>query len=478
MQLSFLKKLVTFRQDPYEEFVDAFKNSTVSNAIEIAKKMEHTEPLLLVACRLLDMLSNPEDLLKRNLFMISIKRTGIKTCTIWMLYKKGILIKELYRYLNTKSTRDYIYYLSLKEVLLHGHYMLMEKGSVHECIEYLLDNLDDWELYKYALDNKIRLNSRSSTNHEYYLLHILGEKDRASRMLESRTCIEEISTIARLGGLESHPDPVIDCIIELENAGFSYGLLRRAYDVYANQKSFLSVKMVVACLVASKKAELLVLALYISFKHRNEFEQNHEMHVIYMFLCRYFCFYTCVVDTMRLLNIKNIQIVSMSFVWSDILFTKRIGVHSAANRVTAEMSKRICEVNEMIECCVDELRKGIRYLIVSGNLPHAIDAAEHRRSLIGCAVVREMSERKIVASEASNAFCSMLGKSARYLFEKMTKERIPTSESMFLTDKDVQSPDSMDGLLENELCSIDDEVFCVFFKSCMAQSLADRMLEK
>ncbi|TBU16474.1 hypothetical protein CWI42_031080 [Ordospora colligata] len=478
MQLSFLKKLVTFRQDSYAEFVDAFASSTINSAIEIAKKMESTEPLFLVACRLLDVISNPGDLLKKNLFIASIRRTGVKTCTIWMLYKKGILIKELFKYLDTKSTRDYIYYLSLKEVFLHGHYMLMEKGNMHECIEYLLDNLDDWDLYKYALDNGIKLKSRSSINHEYYLLHMLGEEDRASRLIESRTCIEEISRIAQLGSLKSHPDAVINCIIELESVGFSSELLRRAYGVYMNEKSFLSVKMIVACLVAFKKAEMLVLALYISFKHRDEFEQNYEIHVIYMFLCRYFCFYTCVIDTMKLLNIKNVQIVSMSFIWSDILFTRQIETQNITSYEAVEMNKRICEVNEAIECSVDELGKGVRYLITSGNLPHAIDATEYRRSLINCATVREMRERKIAASEASNAFCGMLGKSARYLFEKMTTEKIPTSASMFLTDKDVYTPECLESLFENELCRIDDEAFCMLFKSCMARSLADSRLEK
>ncbi|WEL38246.1 hypothetical protein PFJ87_03g01040 [Encephalitozoon hellem] len=451
-QLDFLKRLVSGQRDLEKEFIQALLGNDVQRSIELGKMLFSRNPMFLVASLLIDFLGSPEDEAKKSLFLESLKSATIKSNLIWMLYKRGLLIEEMHHYVQGISFRDHLYYLILKEACIHGHYRLVGKQGASECIEFLLESLDDWDLYRHALDNGVEVCKKESLNYEYYLLHKLKEKDRAVELLKSRVCFKEIEFIAEMVGLEGHPHEAIDCVIQLMKKGFDEDLLRKAYGIYRKDMSVFNTKMVIAVLVSSRKAPFLVLALYLSFKHRRDFRENYEVFLIFTFLCRYFWFYPYVLKCLESMNVRNAQVPNLSFIWSDILATKGI----------SDDKKRM-EAIDNFQGSIDDLDNSIKYFIIVGNLAHAVDALELRKSIKESVILAELREGRIIGTNSNNSFCHLLGARCSYLFEKMTVGRMPKGKGMFLTDFYVTDSCTLNDVLNNGLFEIEED-FVAFFR--------------
>lgn len=450
-QLDFLRRIVSGQRDLEKEFVQTLLRGDVQKSIELGKMLFSRNPMFLVTSFLIDFLGNPGDETKKNLFLESLKNATIKSNLIWVLYKRGLLIEEMYHYARGISFKDHWYYLVLKEACIHGHHKLLGKKDSLECVEFLLDSLDDWDLYKYALDNKIEVRKRESLNYEYYLLHKLKEKDRAVELLKSRTCFREIEFIAEMIGLESHPHEAIDCVIQLMRRGFDEDLLRKAYEVYRKDTSVFNTKVVIAILISSRKASFLALALYLSFRHRNTYQGNYEMFLIFTFLCRYFWFYPYVLKCLESMGVKNAQMPNLSFIWSDILITKGI-----------KDEKRMRGAISNFQESIDDLDNSIKYFIIVGNLAHAVDALELRKSVEESVILSELKESRIIGTNCNNSFHHLLGARCSYLFEKMTVGKMPRGRGMFLTDFYVSDSCTLDEVLNNGLWKIEED-FVAFF---------------
>ncbi|ADM11229.1 uncharacterized protein Eint_030850 [Encephalitozoon intestinalis ATCC 50506] len=451
-QLGFLKRLVSGQRDLEKTFVEKLLAGDIQDSIELGRMLFPRNPMFLMTSLLLDFLGSPEDEAKKNLLLQSLKNSTIKSNLIWMLYKRGLLIKEMDHYVQRIVFKDFLYYLTLKEAYIHGHPKLLGKETDLECMAFLLDHLDDWDLYQHALNNNIELPRRESLNYEYYLLHRFKEKDKAIELLRSRICFKEIEFISGMVGLENHPDGTIDCLIQLARKGFDEEVLRRAYEIYTKNKSVLNTKMIIAVLISSRKASYLGLALYLSFKHRKDFPENYEIFLIFVFLCRYFCFYPHVLKCLDLMNVRNAQVPNLSFIWSDILFAKGI-----------EDNWKRKEAIDNIQECVNDLNKSIKYFISVGNLAHVVDAIDLARSLKESVILLELKERKIIGTNASNSFHSLLGTRCSYLFEKMTVEKIPKGKCMFLTDFYVSEGCSLEDVKNNGLWNVEED-FIIFFR--------------
>lgn len=455
-QLGFLNGLVPEKRSLEKRFIEMVLQDNTLGAMEIAERLIPAEPMFLVVSCLLNFLGDPEDGNRRNRFLASLEKIKVKNDLLWMLCKKGLLIEQLQVHIGQIMVKDQLYYLILKETYIKGHHSFLRKGGLLGCAEFLLENLDDWDIYQYALDNNLALRDRKSLNYEYYLLHRSREQDRAIKLLESRTCFKEIKLIADLVELKDHPNETVDCIIQLTRNGFDDGLLERAYDIYRREANLLSVKMVLAVLVSSKRPELLTLALYLSSIHRDVDTRSYEVSLIFMFLCRYFCYYPCVLKLLSELNVKNAQIPNLSFIWSDILLTKNIQDADRRNKFLESMKGSI-----------RDLENGVRHLINAGNISHVIDILALRKSYIGSVVVQEVSEGKITGTNPSNTFLLLLGERCSYVFEKMTVGKLPKGKTVFLTDYYIPSSPQDERLLENDLHNISDESFRSFFRDLL-----------
>lgn len=451
-QLGFLQRFMSGQKSLERDFVEALLGGNSCRAIEAGKALSSRNPMFLVTSLLVDLLASPEDDAKKSLFLRSLERGTVKSNLIWMLYKRGLLIREMHVYVERITFKDHVYYLILKEACIHGHHELLGLGGLRECIEFLLDNLDDWDLYRYALDEGLELRRRETLNYEYYLIHKLREQERAIELLRSRVCFKEIELIAGAVGLRSHPDGAIDCVIQLERSGFSHDLLRRAYEIYRKDMSVFNTKVVIAALVSSRNAVFLGMALCLSFKHRKDHQGNYEIFLVFVFLCRYFCFYPYVVKCLEAMNVKNAQVPNLSFIWSDILIAKG-----------KRDEKRMEEVVDNIKKSVEELENSIKYFVSVGNLAHAVDAVELGRSLLESPILAEMEKGEVCRKSPNNSFLHLLGARGAYLFEKMTVEKIPKGRTMFLTDFYVSGSCTLEEMMSSGLCNIDDE-FKTFFE--------------
>lgn len=450
-QLGFLRGLMSDRRNVEKEFISMILEDRIPEAVELARMFVSKDPTPLVVSCLVSLLRNQRNSDKEE-FLESLKAIKVKSSLVWMLCKRGLLIEELHGYVEKTGVKDYLYYLTLKEIYIHNHHRVLKNGDVLEHAEFLLDNLDDWDIYQYALDNNLRLKDRGTLNYRYYLLHRYKDKGAAIELLRSRLCFKEIKYIVDLVGLQGHPDEAIDCVVQLTCHGFSEGLLERSYRVYKREASLLSTKTLIATLVSSKKIEHLVLALYLSFKHRDIDPSNYEIALVFMFLCRYFCFYPYVLKLFGEMSIKNAQIPNLSFIWSDVMIVRSIGDEDRRRGFLEDMRR-----------LVQDLENGVRYLIAVGNIPHVVDILELRRSIVNSVIAREVSERRIIGTNPMNSFSLLLGNHCSYLFEKMTVDKIPKDRAELLTDHYVQAR-LHDGVLENGLCDVKDENFLCFFR--------------
>lgn len=446
----FLSGLIPERKSLERQFVDMLLEDRITEAVELGKKLASTEPVFLVVSCLISFLDCPEDNDRKTSFLMSLTNTKVRSDLLWMLFRKGLLIEELQTYVREVSVKDHLYYIILKETYINGYHKLLNKGDIRSCAEFLLDNIDDWDIYKYALDNNLDLRNRSSLNYEYYLLHKFKEKDRAARLLESRSCFKEIQYITDLAGLEDHPNGTMDCIVKLNRNGFDDVLLENAYNIYKNETTVLSVKMVIAVLVSSKRSELLTLALYLSFLHKDMDPSNYEISLIFTFLCRYFCFYPCVLRMLKEMDVKNIQLSTLSFIWSDVLIVKNIQDENTKNEFLDDFNSSITDIEN-----------SIKHFVSAGTVSHVIDVLELRKQFLESVVFREVRENRIIGTNPSNSFLHLLGNRCSYMFEKMTVGRVSRDKTPFLTD---HCAFSKEDLLDNRICDIKDEGFRSFFK--------------
>ncbi|ELA41675.1 uncharacterized protein VICG_01308 [Vittaforma corneae ATCC 50505] len=155
----------------------------------------------------------------------------------------------------------------------------------------LLDGIDDFQLYKFAIENSIEITKRSSSNYLWYML-IKGcnigdtSKEAAKELILRTTSFQEIKRILSYYRVEEVGDDRYDIIIRYLSNGFSTDLLRQAFALLSKDQSFITVKIVLALLIASKNENLVVLALYLSQKYH--FETNYEIALVNLHLCRYF----------------------------------------------------------------------------------------------------------------------------------------------------------------------------------------------
>lgn len=449
-QLRFLKNLFPQKQSLDRQLVDLLLEDRIDDAVELGRGAVAANPLLLAMSSLVNLLADPESAAKRILFLASLRRIDVKPTVIWMLCRRGLLVRELQGLVADIRLRDHTYYLILKEILIKGHPELLNMGSRLECAESLLDSIDDWDLYQYALDNSLDLKPRVSLNHEFYLLHRHREQDRAARLLESRLCFREIKEIVGLVDLHRHPAENIDCVVQLVRSGFSEGLLTRAHEVYGRDTNVFNVKTLLAVLISSRKTNLLVLALYLSFLHKDMDPSNYEIQLVFAFLCRYFCFYPQVLQMFQEMKVKNAHVANMAFMWTDILIVRGI--------------RKRNEFVETMKTFVADVDNGLRHLMLVGNLAHAVDALELRKRIVASVVVQEVEEDRIIGNNPSSCFSELLGEHCAYLFEKMTVDRMPRGRSILLTDHYVSAPEYCSDMLENRLCVIDSEAFLTLFR--------------
>ncbi|KAI4291896.1 hypothetical protein PAPHI01_1170 [Pancytospora philotis] len=330
-----------------------------------------------------------------------------------------------------------------------------------KCLDKLIDEIDDFRLYEYALARGLLLSERRSSNYRWYTL--LKDKDMilATKMALNTIDFGELRKILSTTGLESTGQPNYDVLIAYLRRGYSEELLQRMLALYTASPSFINHKILLALLIASRTEKNLVLALYVSF--RTAFTENYEIDLIHLFLSRYFCLCANTLQLMKQLSIKNIQIYNNAFLWSDPMI------------VTGDvMSAQCSSLQRNHEHDLATIEQKIKRFMDTNCLGHAVDLFGLRSALKESTAVREVSELKLRATDPRNQYSDLLGENCSYLFNKLTEGHARSGRSCL--DTLYSSGDGVGAaeLLSNQPIKIESAEFLEFFNNIMQIKKVDR----
>lgn len=274
-------------------------------------------------------------------------------------------------------------------------------------IEKLLDVLDDFELYQFAINRNIRLDERPTANYQWYCLLVDKTPEIATKIILKNTGFPEIAKVLKYCNIRETGCLIYDIAIKYITDGYSSDLLDQAVKILEVDSSFFTVKTTLALLIASRKEENLIAALYLSQKY--SFEVIYEIDLVHLFLCRYFLLFDRLQRKFTELDIKNIQQHNLAYIWSDAMI---VGGSRLGNRVSNFQK----EIKTELEGCGVMIKKFIENELVSG----ALSTFELQRRLVTSVICEEVKQMKIKATESRMMFSNLLGDECRYLFDKIT----------------------------------------------------------
>jgi hypothetical protein len=465
INISALKEAILGSKTNEKLFLELVLDGKITEATKLGYKLLPSSPAYVALCQLILFLKDPEEYSIRKLLELIFDKMETKSDILWFLFRRGLMIENLYHHVKKLKVKDYVYYLILKEMMFRGHHRLIINETAERMVELLLNELDDWDIYKYALENGIEVEKRETLNYTYYLLHRTKSEELGLRMMESAGSVKELEYIAELIGIREHCNGTIDCILKLYWNGYSDELGRRMMEIYSLDRaggggtagnrevpSTRNTKALIAVLLSSRRIEHIVLALYISYKNRDSSSNNYELKLIFMFICRFFCFYPAVLKLVEELNIKNVQVATLAYIWLDIAVSRKIEDGGKKEEYVAYM-----------RASVSQLRNSIRYFLRVERLSYVLDMLELIESLLGSVMMEEALAGRIVGSDPVTSFSTLLGKHCSYMFNKLTasEERSPRTPILTLySDSDILEPGS---LLKSDLFVIEDAEFIGFY---------------
>lgn len=321
-----------------------------------------------------------------------------------------------------------------------------------EELESLIQQINDFELYDLAIRNKVQLNPRNTLNYDWYILLRDHSTEVAKKLILKSTNFQEIQRILTYSGIFEIEDEKYSILIDYLIKGYSYCLLKRSFEVFEKDKSFLSIKLVLSLLIASKDEKLLVLALFISKNYTQP--DNYEILLIHLFLNRYFLILKQLNDTLSKLEIKNIQHHNMAYIWSDPMII-----------LNAKLTHNItCFMNEMTTE-IDGLKEMTRKFIENNLVSHAVSSFNLYCSLNDSVIYKEIKSMSILADQPSTLFSDLLGDECRYIFDKITTNDKKTVHGSINTIRSIAANQFENTIFRNEFMSISDDDFIKNFQS-------------
>lgn len=331
-----------------------------------------------------------------------------------------------------------------------------DASSICYELNELLCVVDDFQLYEFAIRNDIEIKKRNSPNYLWYSL-IRGHKlksvseEVARDLILKTTSFQEIKRILDYCKIEDAGDKRYNIVIKYLNAGFSTDLLRQAFVLLDGDQSFITVKIVLALLIASKDEGLIVLALYLS--QTCHFEANYEIGLIDLYLCRYFLLFRQLMMKIEKLDIKNVQQHNLAYLWSDPMNVAKVRLNDYIKAFQNEIKNEIDGSEVMI-------RKFIDNNLVSS----AVSCLELRSSLLNSVICDEIRQLKIKSTNPQTMFSELLGEECRYMFDKVTASDCRIPGGTIDTLRSVADQPFSSKIYENEFMKITDQNFIMNFE--------------
>lgn len=354
------------------------------------------------------------------------------TSFLYYLVKHNILKDTIYETMHLTKERNLCFYLILKEFFLDGRDIStcieIESTDKNTVVNYLLDNLDDWDLYDYALREKLVLKRRNTLNYLYYRLYYDRTEESLLELLPKITNIfdlETINAVVPIKNLKSYFDFNVDDLISC----------------FHNEPTLINLKLLLSVLIGSRMENLIVLALYFTYKYKNNEDYGYEIQLIHIFICRYFLYLPEVSMEMHNLRVQEIQKVNLSFLFHDVSVFYGI---------------RCDNINNMIMENIKTINESLLVFVKSGKLDAALSLLHLRKKFENHTVFKEIQQNKILCDTTSNMFSNILGSRCVYFFSKFAgQQHAPGILKNIFNTRNIDN--DYKKLLENDFYDLRDE---------------------
>lgn len=365
---------------------------------------------------------------------------------------------EIYK-LSSKYKNDNITELCIQKSML----IRKTKNNI-ETMDYeiinLISKLDDFELYSCALDNKIDVPKSESINYKWYLVKKDKNLESFNYILRNSIDFFEIKNLFDISGIQPNQENH-SILFDYFYSGYSFDLLFRFYQIYQNNINFLNLKIFLALLISSQKEDFLILAFYLSsdfylnsnHKISEISELNYEIRLIHLFLNRYFLFHSNIREYIKKMDIKNIQMINLSYIWLDpLIITKRLNDNDSSGFLN-EVSFEIKVTENNLKSFLEEDRIG-----------HAVSLMSLRKRLMNSRVLAEVKEKRILSTTHQTMFSGLLGAHCSYLFDKITITSKRTIKGSINTIKSISDRKFGKVVFQNDIFPIADTKFIIHFE--------------
>ncbi|TBU10481.1 hypothetical protein CWI38_1732p0010 [Hamiltosporidium tvaerminnensis] len=425
-------------EDLYEACI---LNGDFKGSDEIGIKMLRKSKTFMIfscLCHIIILKENKQE----KMLELLLKDEKVSLEVLYFFIKNDLLTETVQNKLFTFEELNMTYFFILKELFIKGYEInkFIEHGkSINEEIfrkcdtvnvfDFLLDYTDDWKIYQKAINENIILKPRNSLNYKFYNLLNTKSDDIGREIIINSNCFSlilktcEILNFKKIQDLPRVYEIFIENIKNIETEKLTddinnFTIIKEMFDIYTKEKSLINIKILLSLLIGSRNEKMLILALYVSFIHKDTFETNYEIKLIYMFICRFFCFYSEVTKMFKELSIRNIQHENLCFLWSDL--------NIILNLNDKNMEKKY---KNFYFDTQKNFNNAVMPYLIKQKYHFAIELLEMKKSFDDSLVFKEVEKNQILAENSKTMFSDILGYKCEYLFSKMT---INSRENKFI----------------------------------------------
>ena len=353
----------------------------------------------------------------------------------------------------------------------------VERIKISTELTSLINKIDDFSLYDFAIKNQIQLVEkdgtitflgksdypeytkdnmssnfdmdtqdqsnllRNSVNMAWYKIIQNRDSEVARKLILLPTNISDIKKILDYCPLKDTGSLTYDILIKYLNNEDPKKLLESSFKHLVTDNSFISTKVLLTLLIATKDEKLLLLALQIS--ESAKFEDNYEITLISMFLCRYFLLFSKIRKIFHILDIKNIQLHNLAYIWSDPMIVTNVKLSDETSHFRTEISNTLSNIEKSLVASLD-----------NSNIAVAYSLFELRESLVNSVIANEVSSKKITSTSPFSMFSDFLGEPCRFLFDKLVVEDKRQPSGSIPTLRTVPEFKFSDKVFENDFMNI------------------------
>lgn len=350
-----------------------------------------------------------------------LKRVSVSSSLISLLYTKGFPYEILIPY--AKKQKKDVSFLFLMKTLLIGGESLSEYSYN---IDTLLQELDDWEIYQYAIEKSIKIKERKeSINGLRHLMVTSPTVDSICKFITSSNFVEHAleyikylsneDTQQLLNGLSRPVIVKIEYYLKNRVSVFD----KTIKECLENVNDFV---FLIGVLLAERTEQSLIDCLLLCFIKKEFYQSTYQVRLLLCVLYRYLFLYDLMIDEYIKLSVDLVQLEGMTYLWSDLQILLEEDSPFLETQYIKNRLSSLGQVNaNLISFIENEEYTQIEPLL------------EYRNILINSAIYKQIVEKTLYPLDRPPAIRKTLIEESTYVFDKLLKEPEINENSTVLT---------------------------------------------